>query len=174
MAPEVPPKWPRHQTGTQRDVEGFAKKKERDSRTMPTVKAVDDEVTAKTDIGSIERKEGRRERDPLDRIDRLEDKHDRLDDKVDTISSKVDTMSGKLDVLPKLVDAVKTIAEQRASNEHVTFTAQVDVGKAKAKADIDVDKATRIERAKRITKLIVAGIGAAFSGGVIHWILGKL
>jgi hypothetical protein len=135
---------------------------------------VDDEVTAKTDIGSVERKQGRRERDPLDRIDRLEDKHDQLDVKVDGISSKVDVMSGKLDVLPDLVDAVKTIAETRASKEHVTFTAQVDIEKAKAEAEIDVYKATRIEKAKRITKLILAGIGLATSGGFIHWLISKL
>ena len=153
-------------------MESYEAKKRRDSRAYPVI--VDDEVTEKTEMGSEERKQGRRDRDPLDRIDRLEDKHDRLDDKVDKINDKVSEMSGKLDVLPDLVDAVKTIAETRASNEHVTFTARVDVEKEKAKAEIDVYKATSIEKAKRVTKLLAAGIGLVTSGGIIHWLLGKL
>lgn len=142
------PKHPRHQSQTERDFSGLAAKREReDDRarrdSVPELTHGRDDITDQHPMGE-ERQTYRRDRDPLDRVDRLEVKHDKLDAKVDAIGSKVDVMSGKLDVLPSLVDAVKTMAGNAMQRETVTFTAKVGVDKEKEITKLKVDEVKTI------------------------------
>lgn len=95
---------------------------------------VDEDVTGKFDTGTLTREQLkvlRGEREPIHRIERLEDKHDELVGVVGELRQTVGEVSGKLDVLPDLIQAVRDSTERSAQREHVTFTAQVGVDTAK-------------------------------------------
>jgi hypothetical protein len=108
------------------------------------------------------------------RIGRLEEKHDRLDRIVGDIRADVSETKGKVSLLPKLIDeSLRAVNDMRA-REHVTFTAQVDVDRAKTVATIeDAADATRARR-ERVTKIVGGVIALLSSGALLHWLVGKL
>lgn len=110
-----------------------------------------------------ERREIRSKRGTDERIGRLEEKHDALHSTLTETRIVVAEMSGKLDVLPQLVDAVRGMADRSAAREHVTFTAQVDVDKARQLDNIDAKKDKR--------KLYMQIAGAVLGGGVLMKLL---
>lgn len=70
------------------------------------------------------------------RLERLEDKHDETRRDVADLRAVVGKIDGKLDVLPQLVEAVKENADRVIQREQVTFTASVEVDKAKRIGDV--------------------------------------
>jgi hypothetical protein len=157
VTPPPTPKPKRHQSQTERDIAGLAAKREREA--APAF--IEEELTGQYE--GEELAEMRATRRPMPtRISRLEQKHDDLAKSVGETREIVAEMSGKLDVLPSLVDAVKGMAERASTREHVTFTAQVDVDKARQLDSIDASKG------KRDLYLKVAGV--LLTGGL----LGKL
>lgn len=105
-----PPK--RLQTQTERDLEGLAKRKEREAAVVDFIAEESSQAYSDPD----ERRRFRADKKPEDRIGRLEEKHDDLDEKVDAIYGDVREMRGELKVLPELVDLIKG----KTSNEHET------------------------------------------------------
>lgn len=124
-----------------------------------------DDITGKFE-GEELRQMRRSKRDTDERIERLEVKHDSLVKVVTETRLEVANMSGKLDVLPELVDAVRATAERTAQREHVTFTAQVDVDRAKALDGVEEKKDRR-----QLAYKIAGGIAG---GGVLIEILHRL
>jgi outer membrane murein-binding lipoprotein Lpp len=144
----------RMQSQTERDHEGFAAKKERESA-VPEVRFPEEEITGKLQGEELAQA---RERRPTDeRIGRLEQKHDQLASEVGGVRVAVATMAGKLEVLPELVKVVKDSAERAADREHVRFTAQVDIDKAQAE---DVIDARRVRR-RAVAKVVAGMLGGA-------------
>src|SRR3954469_4957309 len=88
--------YPRQQSQTERDVEGFAARREREA-SVPSF--TDRDITGQ--YQGPELAEARSTRHPLDRINRLEEKHDDLvkvvggmKDSLSTMGSCVENMSG--------------------------------------------------------------------------------
>ncbi len=115
----------RMQSQTERDAEGLAAKKERESGT-PDVTFPADEITGKH--AGVELAELRAMRPTDERIGRLETKHDQLATEVRTkndqfatevsgVRVEVAKMSGKLEVLPDLVKAVEKVADRAAEQD---------------------------------------------------------
>lgn len=145
----------RLQTSTERDLEGVAQRRARES--TPIV-SVPDEIT-----GQYEGEElaaARARRPTAERVARLEVKHDALAGVVSDTREEVAKMSGKLDVLPDLVRAVQQSGERSAAREHVTFTAQVDVAKER---EIDVIRARA-----GLRELLYRLLGFLGGGGLIE------
>ncbi len=171
----------RHPSQTERDIESKAARDEREAAQEAARRdaagddvpvEVTDEVTGQYEGDDL--KEMRAKRTTGERLERLEDKHDALVKDVTQTRVDVGEIKGQLSVLPELVSVIKGIAEQGAAREHVTFTAQVDVDTAAKKADVlDQLDAKKARRAWK-TKIITALIGAATSGAVLHWVLGRL
>jgi septal ring factor EnvC (AmiA/AmiB activator) len=161
----------RAQSQNDRDVEGFAARRERDAASV--TEFLQDDVTGKYE--GEELKAQREVRPVTDRIQRLEKKHDdlradlkdvRADFKSDLsdVRSDVKTLSGhvgdlrsdvsgavgKLDgqqgLLTELLSIVKNTAEHASDRDHITFTAKVDVDKAQELAKVDVGKAAELAK----------------------------
>jgi len=152
------------QSQTERDTEGFAAKKERESA-VPEVRFPEEEITGRLQGEELAQA---RERRPTDeRIGRLEQKHDQLANEVGGVRVAVATMAGKLEVLPELVKVVKDVAERAADREHVRFTAQVDIDKAQAEAQVNISKAQAedVIDARRVRRRAIAKVVAGMLGG---------
>lgn len=109
------------------------------------------------------------------RLERLEDKHDETRRDVADLRESVGRIEGKLDVLPQLVEAVQKSADRANQREQVTFTASVEVDKAKKLDDIkavdDVRTTTRMkwELAGKVLALLAGG---GVIGEIIHKAVG--
>lgn len=131
--PPPSPKARRAQTQTERDVEGFHARRERDARAA-VPEELPDEVTGQYQGEELDRVRARRPT-PV-RLQLLEKKHDDLDAKVDKIAVDVSKIDGALSVVPKLLDVLEKFG-------HVGLVATVDVNKAKALDPIEAAKARR-------------------------------
>lgn len=135
----------RHQSQTERDMQGLAAKRDRESVPFE----VPEEITGSYEGDELQEM---RELRPTDkRIGRLEQKHDSLarvvnDFRAD-IGAKVGEMSGKLDVLPKLVEMVSNAQHLQAQD------------------NLDARKHSR----ERVTKIIGGAIALVTSGAFIGW-----
>lgn len=127
---------------------------------------VDENITDRYE--GEELRERRSLREPEKRIERLEDKHDKLVTVVTEMRVEVAEMSGKLEVLPDLVQAVQQSTIRAREREHVTFTAQVDLDKAKG---LDVISAGAAKR-EWITQLLKI-IGGAIAIAVTAFAAGR-
>lgn len=128
----------------------------------------EEDVTGQYDGDELDRLRAMRPADQ--RIARLEKKHDDLTQVVTETRVIVGEMSGQLSVLPELISVVRESANRASQREHVTFTAQVDVDKARQLDSIEGKKANR----QRITTIIGGAVTLLTSGAVIHWLVGKL
>ena len=189
------------QSQDERDAEGFAARRERDGAVK---EFAGEEITGRYE--GEELSERRAERPPDERFGRLEKKHDELKQDVEKkhdelkkdvsdvrsdvkgLSSQVSDMRsavsgavGKLDgqekLLTETLSIVKKTHEREADREHVTFTATVDVDRAKELARVEVDKEEKldtIDAKKKRRELIFKGVGLFTSGGGIVEILHRL
>jgi hypothetical protein len=140
----TPPKLPRMQSQTERDMAGMAAKREREAAPFE----VEPEITGNYDGAELD--EMRRKRPTDERIGRLEQKHDSLvrtvtDFRVD-IGSRVGEMSGKLDTV---------LAHVTASHREQQATERVRIG---SRAKVIVGVATAIG-------VIAGAVAAAVAGG---------
>ena len=180
------------QSQDDRDTAGFAARKERDG----VVKEFGGEdITGRYEGEELE--ERRAARPPDERFHRLENKHDDLkkdvekkhdelkkdvsdvrtdvkglSGQVSDIRSAVSGAVGKLDgqetLLTETLSIVKKTHEREADREHVTFTASIDVDRAKEIAKVEVDKEEKldtIDAKKKKRELILKGVGLIASGG---------
>lgn len=108
----------------------------------------DDEYTDKHDRGEISDDElyaGRSKRPTDKRLDKLESFKDQMlaikDDFVDRLGKvevAVADMGGQFKIIPDLIDTMKNATIAMQQQQHVTFTAQVDVEKAQALGAVKV------------------------------------
>jgi len=199
MPDEKTPRPPRLQRPTERELESDRSRRERASSQVDDLsEEFDDPITGNYEGEELQRVR-REKRTTGERLDRLEVKHDRLVEAVTQTRVAVGRIEGQLEVLPELVSVIK----QGAAREHVTFTAKVDVDKAREEAKIEVEKAkelsaveieeakkraqveldkakerdvirARSERRKRITKIVGAVVGMPALWEGIKWLAGKL
>jgi septal ring factor EnvC (AmiA/AmiB activator) len=83
------------------------------------------------------------------------------------VSGAVGKIDGQEKVLTEMLSIVKKTAEHAIDREHVTFTAQVDVDRAKELATVEVNKEQKLDTldAKKTRRaLIVRGMGLVASG----------
>ena len=199
--PPFETKKPRMQSQDERDAAGFAARKERDG----VVKEFGgEEITGSYEGEELD--EHRAARPPDKRFGRLENKHDelkkdvekkhddlkkdvsdvRLDVKVlsshvsdmrSAVSGAVGTLNGQEKLLIETLSIVKKTHDREADREHVTFTATVDVDRAKELANVEVNKEERldtIDAKKKRREVIVKGVGLFTSGGALIELLHRL
>ena len=145
-------------------------------------------------FGRLEKKHDELKKDVEKKHDELkrdfEKKHDELKTDVNDARSEVKVLSaqvadvrtdvaganGKLDgqekVLTEMLSIVKKTAIREADREHVTFTAMVDVDRAKELAKVEVDKEQQLEpfdkrRTRRRSVLRILSLLAS-GGGIIE------
>jgi hypothetical protein len=79
--------------------------------------------------------------------------------------------------LTETLSIVKKTHDREADREHVTFTATVDVDRAKELAKVEVDKEEKldtIDAKKKKREVIVKGVGLFTSGGALIELLHRL
>ena len=191
------------QSQDERDAEGFAALKERERGGV--VKEFGGEEF--TDRFEGEELEAHRALRPLDeRASRLETKHDDLKKDVEkkhdelkkdvsevrsdvkglsgqvsdmrsAVSGAVGKLEGQEKLLTETLSIVKKTHERESDREHVTFTATVDVDRAKELARVEVDKEEKldtIDAKKKKRELIVKGVGLFAGGGGLIELLHRL
>ena len=189
------------QSQDERDAKGFAARKERDG----VVKEFGaEEITGRYEGEELE--EQRAARPPDERFGRLETKHDELRKDVEkkhdelkkdvgdvrsdvkvlsshvsdmrsAVSGAVGTLNGQEKLLTETLSIVKKTHDREADREHVTFTATVDVDRAKELAKVEVDKEEKldtIDAKKKRREMIVKGAGLVASGGGLIELLHRL
>ncbi len=106
----------------------------------------------------LELEDKRNIRHPTERLSRLEKKADKFEAKIDTLDERmgrvevaVADVGGQMKVLPDLVDAMKdaTATAKEATKaiqqqSHMTFTAKVEVDKAKELGKVEVETAQTV------------------------------
>ena len=106
----------------------------------------------------LELEDKRNVRHPTERMSRLEKKADKFEAKIDTLDERmgrvevaVADVGGQMKVLPDLVDAMKdaTATAKEATKaiqqqHHMTFTAKVEVDKAKELGKVEVETAQSV------------------------------
>jgi hypothetical protein len=200
------------QSQDERDAEGFAARKERDGSVK---EFASEELTDRFE--GEELKDRRALRPPDERFSRLEDKHDELKKDVEkkhdelkkdvsdvrsdvkalsgqvsdtrsAVSGAVGQLAGQEKLLTETLAIVKKTHDREADREHVTFTATVDVDRAKELAKVEVDKVEGIAKVevdkeekldtidakKKKRELIFKGVGLFTSGGGIVELLHRL
>jgi hypothetical protein len=189
------------QSQDERDMEGIAARKERDG----VVKEFGgEEITGRYEGEELE--ERRAQRPPDERFGRLEKKHDELKQDVEKkhddlkkdvsdVRSDVKVLSGqfgdmrsavsgavgKLDGQEKLLTETLTLVrkthDREADREHVTFTATVDVDRAKELAKVEVDKEEKLDvfdAKKKKREMVMKGVGLIAGGGGLIELLHRL
>ena len=83
---------------------------------------------------------------------------------------------GKLDGQEKLLTETLSIVKKAADREHVTFTATVDVDRAKELAKVDIDKEEKLDTidAKKKKREAILKVVAFVGGGGIIELLHRL
>lgn len=192
------------QSQDERDVEGFAARKERDGAAGTVKEFAGEEITGRYE--GEELIEQRAQRPPDERFARLEDKTDDLKKDVEKkydelkkdvsevrsdvkgLSNQVSDMrsavagtNGKLDgqekLLTETLSIVKKTHDREAEREHVTFTATVDVDRAEKLAKVEVDKEEKldtIDGRKKKREMILKGLGLTGIGGGLIELLHRL
>ena len=189
------------QSQDERDAEGFAARKERDGSVK---EFAGEEVTGRYEGEELGAR--RAQRPPDERFGRLEEKHDELKKDVEkkhdelkkdvsdvrsdvkglsgqvsdmrsAVSGAVGKLEGQEKLLTETLSIVKKTHDREADREHVTFTATVDVDRAKELAKVEVDKEEKldtIDAKKKRRELILKGVGLFTSGGGIVELLHRL
>ena len=191
------------QSQDERDAEGFAARKERE-RDGVVRELGGEEITGRYEGEELE--ERRAARSPDERSARLETKHDDLKKDVEkkheelkkdvsevradvkglsgqvsdmrsAVSGAVGKLEGQEKLLTETLSIVKKTHDRESDREHVTFTATVDVDRAKELAKVEVDKEEKldtIDAKKKKRELIVKGAGLFASGGGLIELLHRL
>ena len=191
------------QSQDERDAEGFAARKERD-RDGVVREFGGEEITGRYEGEELE--ERRAARSPDERSARLETKHDELKKDVEkkheelkkdvsevrsdvkglsgqvsdmrsAVSGAVGKLEGQEKLLTETLSIVKKTHDREANREHVTFTATVDVDRAKELAKVEVDKEEKldtIDAKKKRREVIAKGMGLFAGGGGLIEILHRL
>ena len=191
------------QSQDERDAAGFAARRERD-RDGAVKESAGEEITGRYE--GEELSDRRAERPPDERFGRLEKKHDELKQDVEkkhdelkkdvsdvrsdvkglsgqvsdmrsAVSGAVGKLDGQEKLLTETLSIVKKTHEREADREHVTFTATVDVDRAKELAKVEVDKEEKldtIDAKKKKRELILKGVGLTASGGGLVELLHRL
>jgi len=189
------------QSQDERDAEGFAARKERDGAVN---ESAGEEVTGRYEGEELGAR--RAQRPPDERFGRLEQKHDELKKDVEKkhdelkkdvsdvrsdvkvlsghvsdirsdVSGAVGTLNGQEKLLIETLSIVKKTHDREADREHVTFTATVDVDRAKELAKVEVNKEEKldtIDAKKKKRELVVKGVGLFTSGGALIELLHRL
>jgi hypothetical protein len=189
------------QSQDERDAEGFAARKERAGAVK---ELAGEEITGRYE--GEELSERRAQRPPDERFGRLEEKHDELKKDVEkkhdelkkdvsdvrsdvkglsgqvsdmrsAVSGAVGKLDGQQALLTETLSIVKKTHDREADREHVTFTATVDVDRAKELAKVEVDKEEKldtIDAKKKKREVIVKGVGLFTSGGALIELLHRL
>ena len=178
------------QSQDERDAAGFAARKERDG----VVKEFGgEEITGRYEGEELDERRAARAAD--ERFGRLENKHDELKKDVgdvrsevkvlsghvgdmrSAVSGAVGTLNGQEKLLIETLSIVKKTHDREADREHVTFTATVDVDRAKELAKVEVNKEEKldtIDAKKKKRELVVKGVGLFTSGGALIELLHRL
>lgn len=164
-----PPPGKRLQTATERDLAGIAARKDRDAAPVE----VHAEISENYSGDQLE--EMRETRKPIDRIRHLETK---VDDWRLESTEQFGNMKAAIGELTGAVGGLTTVVENSLKQNHVTFTAQVDVNKADAIAKVNVGEAMQLDTVKAkaekralYAKLITAGVvGGGVLGKILHLI----
>ena len=93
------------------------------------------------------------------------------------VSGAVGKINGQEKLLTETLSIVKQTHKREADREHVTFTATVDVDRAKELAKVEVDKEEEldtIDAKKNRRELILKSMGLAASGGGLVELLHRL
>jgi len=144
-----------------------------------------DEITGQYEGEQLEEMRARRaEQSPETSITKLEKKHDALAGQVGGLSQSftdfrvehAEQMGGMQAAFGTLAGEVKglaTVVKDNRDKDHLTFTAKVDVDRAKHISDVNVKQAEDIDRiaARKARREFWFKIGAAILGGGV---LGKL
>ena len=197
---------PRMQSQDERDMGGLAARREREISMKESAlkEYACEDITGSYEGEELEAH--RRTRPSDERFSHLEKKHDELKHDVEKkydelkkdvsdvrsdvkdLSSQVSDMRsdvsgavGKIDgqesVLTEMLSIVKKTAEHGADRQHVTFTAKVDVDRAKELAQVEVNKEQQLDTldAKKARRtVIIKGVGLLASGGGIIELLHRL
>lgn len=155
----------RHQTQTERDTEGYAARKERESKERESagVPAPFDreEITGKYTGEDLA--ERRAQRPTLERISILERKSDEH-------AKAMAEVIGELKLLPELLALLRSFATAAQEREGVHFAAQVEIGKDQAKDKID---AKRVRR-RTVAKVVTGVLGGAGLMEILRLIFERL
>ena len=189
------------QSQDERDAEGFAARKERDGSVK---ESAGEEVTGRYEGEELGAR--RAQRPPDERFGRLEEKHDELKKDVEkkhdelkkdvsevrtdvkglsgqvsdmrsAVSGAVGQLQGQEKLLTETLSIVKKTHDREADREHVTFTATVDVDRAKEIAKVEVDKEEKldtIDGRKKKREMILKGLGLTGIGGGLIELLHRL
>ena len=189
------------QSQDERDAKGFAARKERDGAVK---ESEGEEITGRYE--GEELSERRAQRPPDERFGRLEEKHDDLKKDVEkkhdelkkdvsevrsdvkglsgqvsdmraAVSGAVGKLDGQEKLLTETLSIVKKTHDREADREHVTFTATVDVDRAKELAKVDVDREQQldtIDAKKKRREVILKGLGLVAGGGGLIEVLHQL
>ena len=189
------------QSQDERDAKGFAARKEREGAVK---ELASEEITGRYEGEELSVR--RAQRPPDERFGRLEEKHDDLKKDVEkkhdelkkdvsdvrsdvkvlsgqvgNMRSEVSGAVGKIDgqekVLSEMLSIVKKTADHAADRQHVTFTAMVDVDRAKELAKVEVNKEEQldtIDAKKKKREMILKGVGLTASGGGLVELLHRL
>lgn len=195
----------RMQSQDERDMAGFAARRERESIAK---EFASDEITGHYEGEELASR--RAARPPDARFERLEKKHDDLKADVDgrhkelkgdikeirgevshlsaQVHGAVGTLNGQERVLTEMLGLVRKTAEREIDRQHVTFTAKVDVDRAKELANVDVDKGQKLAQVdveketqletldakKKKRELLIKATGLLGSGAAIMEVLHRL
>ena len=184
----------RGQSQDERDAEGLAARREREAAAPGP--EWDGEITGKYEGEELE--EFRATRPIGARVGHLEKKHDgllgdlkevradvkevRADVKefggqVSNLRAEVSGAVGKLEGQEGVLKETLSIVKKSADRDHVTFTAKVDVDRAKELAKVELDKEQQLDKfsARRVRrKAVLKIIGFVASGGGIIELLHRL
>ncbi len=119
-----------------------------------------EEVTGQYE--GVELQSMRAKRPTIARVARIEDKMDAHGDRLGKVEVELAKVSGQMDGQDKVLANIDKSLANMSAREHVTFTAQVDVGKAQA-IDIVDSRKTRREWVTQALKIAAAVIGVAIT-----------
>lgn len=125
-----------------------------------------------------ELKELRSKRPTDKRLEKLEEFKDDALERMGKVEVAVADMGGQMKIIPDLVGAMKDATAAMQQREHVTFSAQVDVGKAaalgevetktiRAKGDVESQKAkwAAVMKGLAIIGAVATALAGAFAAG---------
>jgi len=125
----------------------------------------------------VEKKHDDLKKDVSDVRSDVKDLSGQVSDMRSDVSGAVGKIDGQESVLTEMLGIVKKTAELGADRQHVTFTAMVDVDRAKELAKVEVDKEQQLDTldAKKARRaMILKGVGLVASGGGLIELLHRL
>ncbi len=131
----------------------------------------EEDLTGKYDGDELRELRAKRPTDK--RLEKLESFKDEVIERMGKVEVAVADMGGQMKILPSLVETMQNATIAMQQREHVTFSAQVDVGKAQALGEVETktiraqgDVAAQKLKWAAVMKLlaIVGAVGTALAG----------